>query len=159
VKDKPKLPARKGPKPKTTATIPHYQVDQIAPVKLQEALWQRMNTLSGIKTGPSRISVPGARAVFVTDGHNHKSCERCMIDGEFAHLHPQDDGSLHMTLPDNIRQSAMAQGWAEPHVLVGSDKVPETVVMVYGPRDDGELEIVWSLVTASHAFAMVGSSG
>jgi hypothetical protein len=31
--------------------------------------------------------------------------------------------------------------------------VPTTVAMVYGPRDEQELEIVWRIVQASYEFA------
>jgi len=31
--------------------------------------------------------------------------------------------------------------------------IPPTAMMMYGPRDEGELEIVWGILRASHAFA------
>lgn len=31
-----------------------------------------------------------------------------------------------------------------------------SVVMVYGPRDEHEVEIVWSILLASHPFAQNG---
>ncbi|MEU4549032.1 hypothetical protein [Nonomuraea dietziae] len=31
--------------------------------------------------------------------------------------------------------------------------LPPTIVMVYGPRDREELEVVWSLVQTSYAYA------
>jgi hypothetical protein len=31
--------------------------------------------------------------------------------------------------------------------------VPATLVMIYGPRDEAELETVWELLQASYAFA------
>ena len=149
------LPMRNGPKPKTSFPgIPHTQLDQLAPHGLQEALWGRMSSLAGIETGQSLISVPGARATFLREGCAGHAQGGCMIGREFAHIHPPHDGSLHVTLPDEIRADAIAKGWAEPHPLAGTDKAPDTVVMLYGPRDTEEFEVIWSLVQASHRFAL-----
>lgn len=148
------LPRRQGHRPTTTDTIPHTQVDQIAPPEFQEALWRRMAALDGVETGPSKISAPGARAIFAAEGHDHASCDACMIGRESAHIHPPSVGSLHLTLPDGIRQEAMDKGWAEPHPLALSGRIPKTVVMVFGPRNAEELDAVWSLVAGSHAFAL-----
>ena len=78
-----------------------------------------------------------------------------MIGREFAHLHPASDGSLHMTLPPDIVDDVIANGWAERHPLAGKHGLPNSIVMVYGPRDDAELEIIAALVGASHAHACV----
>ena len=47
-----------------------------------------------------------------------------------------------------------AKGWGEPHPLVLSGRLPETTVMVFGPRDTAEVEIVLGLVGVSHQFAL-----
>ena len=82
-----------------------------------------------------------------------------MIEREFAHIHPHHDGSLHLTLPEDIRKDAIAKGWAEPHPLAATGRVPATVVMVYGPRTSEELETIWALVLASQDFALGRSVG
>jgi hypothetical protein len=148
------LPARKGPRPRTTPINPHSQLDQNAPVDLQNVLWERMRALPHVETGPTRISVSGARAVHLPADRGAGPALAFMVEREFAHIHPASDGSLHLTLPDDIRTDAVAKGWAEPHPLVPKGRVPATVVMVYGPRDAEELETVWSLVVASHDFAI-----
>jgi len=147
------LPARAGPAPNTSSGIPHQQLDQNAMPALQELLWRRMCGLPGVETGPSRVSVPGARATFLPAACACGPLEAFMCGWEFAHLHPPADGSLHLTLPDALRTLALARGWGEPHPLVGSGRVPDTVIMLYGPRDRAELEIAWRLVCASHDFA------
>ncbi len=153
------LATRPGPKPKTTPTNPHVQLDQNAPAELQELLWRLMSGLAHVETGPSLVSVPGARATSLVEGCGCGPDGACMIGREFAHLHPADDGSLHLTLPRALRTDAIAKGWAEPHALVGTGRVPDTVVMVYGPRTADELETVWSLVQASHRFALGSPAG
>jgi hypothetical protein len=147
------LPNRAGPGPRTNPGLPHSQLSQNAPVDLQEILWLRMSNLSDVDLGPSRISVPGARALFCKHEPVEAGCDAFMVDGEFTHIHPPQDGSLHMTLPDGIREEAMAKGWAEHHPLVAQGRAPQTLVLVYGPRDIEELEVIWSLVKASHGYA------
>lgn len=147
------LPARSGHRPATTTTNPHRQLDQNAPTPLQEALWARMAALPGVLTGPSLVSVLGARALFAGDGIAASDCNCVMKGSEFAHLHPPGDGSLHVALPEAARTEALAKGWAEPHPLAALGVVPKSIVMLFGPRDEDELDIVWSLVCASYAYA------
>ena len=143
------LPVRSGPPPETGPAIPHQQLTQNAPVELQEALFVRAQSLAGVTVLPSRVSVPGARA-FVLDGDLAGGPpEAFMVEREFAHLHPPYDGSLHLTLPHEGVDEVVAKGWGELHpaARVG------TVTMVFGPRDVEELETVWVILRASHAFA------
>lgn len=143
------LPARQGAKPLTTPTTPHMQLDQISPVELQERLWQAMLSLPGTNARPSGISVPGTRALWLEQaGH----ADAFMIGREFAHQHPASDGSLHMTLNPRTHALALAGGWAEPHPLAGRF-APSTTTLVYGPRDEAELEVIWWLVQQSYRYA------
>jgi hypothetical protein len=139
------LPQRPGTKPKTTPQTPHQQLDQISPVELQERLWQRMLTLPCVFDRPSGISVHGTRALWLQDPTDRAAF---MIGAEFAHLHPAYDGSLHMTLDPASHAIALAGGWAEPHPLAGR-YAPTSTVLVYGARDEYELEILWWLVQQS----------
>ena len=50
------LPVRRGPRPKATTTSPHTQLDQIAPVELQDRLRDHALALAGVRPGPSRVS-------------------------------------------------------------------------------------------------------
>jgi phospholipase/carboxylesterase len=128
--------------------MPHTQLDQNAPPEMQEALFARAAALPGVVTGPSRVSVPGARAFILPAARGP-----AMPGGEFAHLHPPRDGSLHMLLPLDLAREAIEAGWAEPHPIAALGG-PPNLVMVYGPRDPPELEVVWSLVQAAHSFAV-----
>jgi phospholipase/carboxylesterase len=144
-----RLPKRQGPKPKTTPSTPHQQIDQTSPPAMQENLWQRMLSLDGISARPSGISVHGTRALWLNEpGH----AAAFMVGREFAHLHPAYDGSLHMTLDTHSHAFAIAGGWAEPHPLAGRF-APATTALVYGPRDEAELDLVWWLVQQSYRYA------
>jgi len=140
---------RSGPRPRTTPTNPHTQLDQNAPVRLQEEVFLLAHGLPGVVVGPSHVSVPGARA-FHLPACSRPADDGFMLEREFAHLHPASDGSLHMSLPPDIVDAVIANRWAEYHPLAGKHGLPRNIVMVYGPRDEAELEIIGALVRASH---------
>jgi phospholipase/carboxylesterase len=150
--------ARAGARPRTTSTNPHAQLDQNAPVWLQEKLFLLARGLVGVVVAPSHVSVPGTRA-FHLPACSQAAENGFMVEREFAHQHPPSDGSLHMALPPEIVDTVIANGWAEYHPLAGKYGLPGNIVMVYGPRDDAELEIVAALVRASHERACGAPSG
>jgi len=147
---------REGVRPRTTPTNPHTQLDQLAPAALQEKLFALARGLPGVVVGPSHVSVPGARA-FHLPACRQPAQAGFMLEREFAHLHPPSDGSLHMSLPPDIVDAVIANGWAEFHPLAGKHGLPRNIVMVYGPRDEAELEIVAGLVRASYGGACEGA--
>jgi hypothetical protein len=147
------LPRRAGERPRTGPAMPHQQLDQIAPQPLQEELWERMASLEGVRTGRSGVSLPQTRALHLEPTLALGPEEAFMVGTEFAHLHGAFDGSLHMNLPSAAAEEAIEKGWAELHPIAAQGIAPRTLVMVYGPRDDHELETVWRLVEASYAFA------
>jgi len=153
------LPQRRGQRPETTETNPRRQLTQNAPEELQEALWERMAGLPNIDTGPSLVSVPGARAIFICSDCAGGPPSSFIKAREFGHIHPVHDGSIHITLPEHVRDEALDKGWVEPHPLAARNIVPASVVMVYGPRDPQELEVVWALVQESQRFASGAAGG
>ena len=145
------LPQRTGPKPETTRPSrerpePHKQISQTAPVDMQEKLFIRAQALPGVTVGKSLVSVPGARAFHLDEALARGPAEAFQKGREFAHIHPAHDGSLHMTLPPAVYRDVLAKGWGEPHPISGT-------MMVWGPRNEEELEAVWSLVRASYDYA------
>lgn len=147
------LPGRPGALPQTNPAMPHTQLTQLAPVELQEALFERCARLPGVLVGRSHVSVPGARAFHLDEVHAGGSREAFMAGTEFAHLHPPYDGSLHLVLPEAQARQVIAHGWGEFHPLVEQGVMPPINLMVYGPRDEDELETIWQIVQASHANA------
>lgn len=146
---------RSGPRPRTTPSNPHTQLDQNAPPELQEKVFEIAGSLPGVVVGPSGVSVFGARAFHLPEG-NRTAGDAFMVGREFAHIHPAHDGSLHMTLPPEIVGAVVDHGWAELHPLAGRYGLPGNIVMVYGPRDEDELRVVEALLRASHARAAAG---
>ncbi|MDQ4149433.1 MAG: DUF5519 family protein [Actinomycetota bacterium] len=107
---------------------------------------------------PSLISLPGARA-FALDVASPASTKAFMIAREFAHIHPPDDGSLHMVVPPERVKEILTSGWGEPHPVALAGLIPINTVMIYGPRDEAELEVAWTLLQMSHQYALTCAIG
>lgn len=146
------LTERDGPRPEVTWSIPQQQQSQNAPAELQERLFDDIRRLPGVEVGPSQISVPGARGFVL---HERSAAEHAFLVpqvGEFAHLHPSHDGSLHVALPADLAADVCAKGWGRPHMWAGTRLAPG-FTLVHGPRTDGELATVRGILVASHAYA------
>ena len=97
--------------------------------------------------------MPGAEALWLTDEGGHSCAEAFMRGNEFAHVHPPYDGSMHMMLGEDDVREMLEKNWGEQHPLVPLGRMPPSTVMVFGPRDPGELDVVLSLIDASYRFA------
>ena len=143
------LPQRAGPRPQTSEGIPHRQLDQNPAPSVYALVAARWGDMPGTVQGPSVVSVPGARALFLPQ------CAACndrygFIHGrEFAHLHPTEDGSFHMVLAPDDLQCVLASGWGELHPWVPSGRVLPNVAMVFAPRDEREAQLVLDIAAAS----------
>ncbi|GCD88219.1 luciferase family protein [Nocardioides sp. LS1] len=146
------LPERRGERPRVSWTIPQQQETQNAPAELQERLFDQVRQLSGVEVGPSRISVPGARGFTLREGSPDEQAFLVPQVGEFAHLHPAYDGSLHVVLPTDLAADVSTRGWGRPHMWAGTRLSPG-FMLIHGPRDDDELAVVLGIVAASHAYA------
>ncbi|HXA43265.1 MAG TPA: luciferase family protein [Candidatus Solibacter sp.] len=144
------LPQRTGERPQTHHAMPHQQVSQNAPSEFQEALFERLAALPGVIVGQSHVSVPGARAFHLEPESAGGDSGAFMAGTEFAHLHPAYDGSLHIVLPEPVARQVIERGWGEFHPLVEQGMMPPTNVMVFGPRNEGEVDVVWQIVRASY---------
>ncbi len=148
------LPQRRGPRPTTTAQIPHSQLDQQPEdARLLDALLAEAGTWRGVELVESGISVQGARALSLGPGTPTGPVEAFMVGREFCHGHAQGDHSLHLTLPTHLIGEVEAAGWIEPHFLVLTGQLPSTHVMLYAPRDEDEAAVALDLVRASYGFA------
>ena len=148
----PVIPERRGERPVTTSpsadhAYPHQQVTQVAPVDLQDELVARAASLPGVEISDSCVSVPGTRAFRLDIDLAQGPAEAFQCENEFAHIHPPGDGSLHIALPDTVRNASREAGWGEPHPISGT-------MLIYGPRDTHELETVWQILLSSYRDAL-----
>lgn len=147
------LPARGGERPVVSWSIPQEQRSDNAPQDLQEKLFSRVSSLAGVATRQSAISVPGAKGLMLSPAPGaHLDAFLVPSAGEFAHQHPPYDGSLHLALPPVLAAEAVRKGWAVAHPLAGV-RLARGMVLVYGPRDEEELETVAAMVETSHHYA------
>ena len=154
----PIFPYRRGTKPTTTNYEPHEQLDQLGPEELYHELQRRcFSLLPGVTEGDSLISFPESRALLLDKEQAVGPPESIMwsVDSthEFAHIHPFPDSSMHVHLPLELAAFAIAGGWAEPHSVVWLGFSPINAVMLYSPRDEQDLDLIWSLVQESYNFA------
>ncbi len=147
------LARRAGPRPTTTPTNPHTQLDQQpAGTEQRERLAAELFALPGVEEHESLLSLPGARALWLVEAGGAPA-DAFMAGTEFAHLHPGADQSLHAMLPPAIVEEAIEAGWAEQHPVARRGLIHANAVMLYAPRDDGERKVIVSLVNASYAYA------
>jgi phospholipase/carboxylesterase len=129
------------------------QLDQWPPVEMVEELVSQCLSLPNVRAKQSRMASPESRALCLPDAFA-AGPPSAFIDGhEFCHLHPPPEGSIHLTLPKDLRERAVHLGWAEQHPVARVGVMPETLVMVYAPRDYDELGTVLKLVWGSYQFA------
>jgi hypothetical protein len=116
----------------------------------------RVFALSGAIEGHSQVSPASSRAVFLIGQSAEVSPETSLAPGrrlEPVHLHGVEDTSIHLVLPVERGARLVELGWAEPHQYADFG----TEFMIYGPRDEHELEVVVSFVEESLAYARAGT--
>ncbi len=131
------IPQRAGPRPLTNKNMPHSQIGVRPVPEVNAELFRRCFSLPDVRNEPTRISVPGARALWLREDLPLAHPEVIAVGREFAHIHP--DGSLHASLSPERARQAIEAGWAEPHptaLYMGN----EGMVMLYTPRTMEELE-------------------
>ncbi|MFC6355404.1 luciferase domain-containing protein [Luethyella okanaganae] len=111
-----------------------------------------MIALEGVREGKSGVSAPSSLALYLRRDLATGPSNAFFVGTEFAHLHGDGSGSLHLSLPLNLVEEVFTAGWGEQHPVVKLGGPPNWV-MLFGPRDRAELDVVWGLVHASYVFA------
>jgi len=143
------LPKRKRARPETFQGMPHTQIGVQSLPEINAELKRRAYALPSVREEPTRISVRGARALWLDEELPLAHPELILAGREFAHIHP--DGSLHVTLPPARAREAIKTGWAETHPLAERIGIPG-MVMLYTPLDMEELEVVFQLIVDAYNF-------
>lgn len=132
-----KLPQHSGEKPKTSPDQPHDQLDQNPPAEIYAKLKEQAFALPQVERRPSELSVPGAEALWLSEENAHHRQAAFMFGGEFAHIHPPYDGSMHMTLPEEDVRELLDKGWGEMHPNVIRGQSPRQTVLCLRPAGRG----------------------
>ncbi|QUQ65700.1 luciferase domain-containing protein [Kutzneria sp. CA-103260] len=145
------LPRREGPMPLVSDERRQEQLTQNAPRWLRERLMLLARGLRGVLVRPATACVPGSEGLHLAPKLAQGPLTAFIAVTEFAHLHPSYDGSLHIALPSAYASAASTAGWGKPSVSSGP-------FLLFGPRDEAELGVVWTLLQISYRHAR-GRSG
>ena len=171
------MPHRKGRRPAVKETIPARQLHQKAS---PEMCYNVANLVKSYQTRhPSHLEIKASLVEQDLDalcwdveprlaGAIHQREE---WGGEIAHVH-DPDGSIHVVLHPEDVATVITAGWGERHPLCANDKrlfrllfhglleqplpVPEGLVLVYGPRNESELQVLEAILEAAVWYATRG---
>ncbi len=142
------LPVRDGPRRETTHGVPHVQLDAEPVPEVDAELRRRAFALPGVENRESRISLPGARSLWLADDVELARPEVLQAGREFAHIHP--NGSLHVWLPVERAIEVAETKWGELHPWVGRDDFWDGLVLVYTPETLDEVDITMELIVDAY---------
>jgi Family of unknown function (DUF5519) len=148
------LPKRSGNPPRMTPANPQEQLEQFpADWKLIENLAEFAFQLVSVVERPTQIAPPGSRALTLNTEDANLDRNAFMVDLEFAHIHNPPIGSMHLTLPELVRDAAVERGWVLRHPMAIRGVVSPDVIFAFAPRTEDELAVSKLLLAASHAYA------
>ncbi|GKT46879.1 uncharacterized protein ColSpa_07060 [Colletotrichum spaethianum] len=149
------LPQRKGGRAELGGIVPHRQLSQHAPERMREFIQNLF--VNAVTQNPtlleSKLSLyeRNNQAIFVSPQALASSTPPTASHtarGEISHHH--HDLSIHMYLSPADAKLAITKGWAERHrlslprgsLLAGRFHLADSYLMIYGPRDEEEMEVL-----------------
>jgi len=146
------LRSRAGERPETSNDGPHRQLSQCSSPAQWGELVARAMELTGVTEGHSSVSPAPSRALLLTDQRTVSAPQTSLSPSdplEPVHIHGVTDTSTHLCLPVERANEVCELGWGEVHPFGDFG----TEIMLYGPRDEEELEVVLSIIEESLNFA------
>jgi hypothetical protein len=148
------LPPRRGMRPSIDPhPIPQRQVDQFGGDEIitqtQKVFDAVVAANDNLAYAPSGFETRHDAVTLVGSALNHDVARRTR--GEIAHIHPSD-GSMHMVFSPSDATEVLRAGWGERHGLAGLGRLPLTYLMIYAPRDAGEISVVQRLLDAAVSY-------
>lgn len=72
-----------------------------------------------------------------------------------------DDPHRQLTqiAPIELQDALVERGWGEQHPVAKMGLIPMNTLMVYGPRDEEELDVVFLLLKTSYGYARGEQAG
>ncbi|KAF2735327.1 hypothetical protein EJ04DRAFT_534346 [Polyplosphaeria fusca] len=154
------LPPRRGPRPPVTRwTLPQRQLHRTPlPPSATDHLLTLCTTLASsptwspyIRTAPSVTEGGTGPALYVKPDVEGRNPVAQKIFYEIAHVHPSEN-SLHVYVSEADARMVVESGWGMRFPVQWL--APKGWVMVWAPRDEGELEVVEGIVRAGVCFAV-----
>ncbi|KAH7130979.1 phospholipase/carboxylesterase [Dactylonectria macrodidyma] len=156
------LPVRSGSRPTVPGfAAPQRQMTEQATSAMKEKMSNFLHQVAAANSnatvyGPSKLEGGNGPGVFLADKVQTPAF-MADLKGEVVHHHLE--GSSHMVLSLTDAREAVSKGWAQRFPLGGVRAIPWTYVLIYAPRDDGELAVWKGLVVASLRFVTAGGPG
>jgi hypothetical protein len=151
------MESRVGARPETSVEGPHRQLTDRSTPALWGELVARATTFSHVREYFSSVSPATTRALLFDDLDEVIDLGTSLApEGplEPVHIHGVADTSVHLCLPPGRAAEICRLGWGEPHQYADYG----TEVMIYGPRDAAELEVVLGLIDESLQFARASAA-
>ncbi|KIJ57873.1 hypothetical protein HYDPIDRAFT_120246 [Hydnomerulius pinastri MD-312] len=154
LQDPQSIPERRGERPRTGwHFLPHRQVDRLPSQEAKKKLDAIFAKRAKDNTHIVELAVSphermhDAMVVASSVVSPHKVADHALR--EIAHIHPEIDYSLHVTLSPQDCKLVIEHGWGERHPLSGTKALPKEYLLIYAPRDDEELEVVDRIIVAT----------
>lgn len=112
--------------------------------------------LPGVFTGPSQVSEPASLALRLHEPAGPWAAFLHPSRDEFGYIHRS--GFLHRAVPEPLIAPLERAGWTEPHPISRRPERPDTIVMLYAPRDEAELADARAVLRASWRGATASST-
>jgi hypothetical protein len=146
------LPARKGRRPQTIRGPLHIQCNGHGDSRYVNQLVDQVLTWPHIESSSPPVSPPDTIRI--------RLAEMAATDKPSAFLTAREFGrvllgapTIYLALPLVCAHWAIVRGWAEPHYLASFDLMPAGAVVVYTPRNEGELGVCYFLFSQSYRLA------
>lgn len=155
-------PSRTGDLPERTFGVPHLQLTQGGPVDLADRLVAAIDQLDSVSIGVTQLQRDGGmlyndRSWNLQAGASAGPDRERFEGGSIGQTHHPNNNSMHVFLPRSVSRGMMQEGgWGEIHPFnamngLGTEHVD--YVMLWGPRNERELQVVWLLVQTAYAQA------
>jgi len=157
------LPEREGERPEVAPFVaPHRQVSDTASEEIKDTLVKSFSQIPTdnptlLEAVPSIMEGGTSPAIFVVESlyaENHLYSKRS--PREVIHIH-MSEGSSHGIFSKADCKTIIEKGWGERHGLGGKAMgIPNTYLMIYAPRTDDEVHIVYRLAKAAARYGLEG---
>jgi hypothetical protein len=146
------IPSRKGSRPKTMVGPLHIQCNGHGDPKYLKQLVRDVLTWPYIEPTPSFVSLPDTIPIRLEEVATSSDSSAFIGEREFARV-LLGAPTIYLALPLVTAHWAIVRGWAEPHYLRSFGLMPAGAVLVYTPKNRGELAVCYSLFAEAYLFA------
>ena len=135
-----RIPTRNGKRPSTICGPLHIQCSGSGDTQYVRGLVTEVLTWPHVESTPPVVTSPDLISIHLRQARAAIPSSAATIVKEFAKVYVEAP-AIYLTLPLVTAHWAILRGWAEPHYLASNGMMPAGTVLLYTPRDEGELEV------------------